>query len=273
VGPSDPAQRAAGEHLSADDWSALLSRDLGLPVEVRYGRARTDVVSARREPRSRMLRVRLNAMFADAPPAVQEALGAWLRSGRRARKSAAALDAWIEVRLSRLHREEPSDLALEPRGRHHDLDALARELAHGELLADLERRGGLPRITWGRVRRSRSRRALRLGSFEFASRVVRIHPVLDQAGVPQWFVRYVLFHELLHAALDEPRQGSRRVLHGPQFRSREREYVDFQRARAWETAHIDALIRSARRGVDLARPKVARKGARAWVQRTLFGDR
>jgi len=236
VASADPPQRAAGERLSADDWSALLTRDLGAPVEVRYGRARTDVVSARVDPRSGMWRVRLNGMFADAPPTVQAALGAWLRSGRRARKSAAALDAWIELRLTRLHREEPSELALRPRGRHHDLDALARELSHGTLLAELERRGGLPRITWGRVRRSRSRRALRLGSFEFASRIVRIHPVLDQAAVPGWFVRYVLFHELLHAALDEPRSGTRRVLHGPQFRQRESEYVDFQRARAWESA-------------------------------------
>lgn len=272
VGLAEALERSSVEELSVGDWSARLTRELGAPVEVLYGRARSDVVSARLDHKGAW-HVRLNAMFADAPSGVQDALASWLRSGRRARKAAAVLDAWIEVRLSRLHREEPSALVLQPRGRCHDLDALARELAQGELSADLERRGGLPRITWGRLRRSRSRRALRLGSFEFASRVVRIHPVLDQAAVPQWFVRYVLFHELLHAALDEPRQGSRRVLHGPQFRRREREYADYQRARAWETAHIDALIRSARRGIELERPRAARASARTTcIQRMLFGD-
>jgi hypothetical protein len=256
--------------LSAEDWTRLLSRELGAAVEVRYGRARSDVVSARVDPKNGAWRVRLNAMFADAPAEVQSALCAWLRSGRRARKSATTLDAWIEARLARLHREEPSALALVARGRCHDLGELARELAQGELGSELEQRGGMPRITWGRVRRSRSRRALRLGSFEFASRVVRIHPVLDQPAVPRWFVRYVLFHEFLHAALDEPRGKGRRVLHGPQFRQREREYADFQRARAWEAAHIDALIRSARRGTDLPRAKAARARKRSgWVQRLL----
>jgi hypothetical protein len=256
--------------LSAEDWSRLLSRELGSEVEVRYGRARSDVVSARVEPESGAWRVRLNAMFADAPTEVQSALCAWLRSGRRARKAATTLDAWIEVRLTRLHREEPSALSLVARGRCHDLGELARELVQGELGSELERRGGMPRITWGRVRRSRSRRALRLGSFEFAARVVRIHPVLDQPAVPRWFVRYVLFHEFLHAALDEPRGKGRRVLHGPQFRQREREYADYQRAREWEATHIDALIRSARRGTDLPRVKAARASKRGgWVQRLL----
>jgi hypothetical protein len=34
--------------------------------------------------------------------------------------------------------------------------------------------------------------------------VVRVHRVLDAHDVPEWFVRYVLFHELLHAELNEP---------------------------------------------------------------------
>jgi hypothetical protein len=262
----------ATQRLTAEEWSALLSRGLGREVEVRYGRARTDVVSARIDAHSGAWRVRLNGMFADAPAEVQSALCAWLRSGRRARKAAALLDAWIEQRLLRLHREEPSELELCARGRHHDLDALARELVAGRLERELAQRGGPPRITWGRVRRSRSRRALRLGSFEFASRVVRIHPVLDQPAVPRWFVRYVLFHELLHAALDEPHQNGRRVLHGPRFRQRESEYADFQRARSWEAAHIDALIRSARRGKEMAMPKATRTRGN-WVQRLLFGER
>jgi hypothetical protein len=85
---------------------------------------------------------------------------------------------------------------------------------------------------------------------------VRIHPALDRGDVPEWFVRYVLMHEILHAALP-PRlgKGRRWVHHGPEFRAREGEYVDYQRALKWEERNLPRLIRQARRGV--ARPKQA----------------
>ena len=34
-----------------------------------------------------------------------------------------------------------------------------------------------------------------------------IHPVLDQRSVPEWFVKYLLFHEILHAALPQLHHG------------------------------------------------------------------
>jgi hypothetical protein len=270
VGPRGAESGPGG--LSPGDWARLLGAELGARVEVRYGRARSSVVSARVEPRSGAWHVRLNAMFADAPEEVQAALARWLRSGRRARRACATLDGWIDARLQRLHREQPAPLELAPCGRHHDLEPLARELVAGELAGDFPSAEDLPRITWGARRPSRSRRSLRLGSFDYGARLVRIHPVLDQPAVPRWFVRYVLFHELLHAALDEPRRKGRRVLHGPEFRRRERAYPDFTRAQRWEREHIDALIRSARRGRDLASPPAPVRQAQRWVQALLFGD-
>jgi hypothetical protein len=94
---------------------------------------------------------------------------------------------------------------------------------------------------------------------------VRIHPVLDQPAVPVWFVRYVLFHELLHAVLPPRRgRGSRWIHHGAEFRRRERDYADYARAIAWEDAHMPALIRSAKRGTPMrAVPAQAQASSRA----------
>jgi hypothetical protein len=69
------------------EWERALGAALGVPVSVRYGRARRTVVRARREG-ERMV-VTLNEVFAQAPPDVQVALGAWLRAGRRARRACA----------------------------------------------------------------------------------------------------------------------------------------------------------------------------------------
>jgi hypothetical protein len=257
---------------SATDWRAFLTAEIGAEVEVRYGRARKQVVRVTRRGAERV--VHLNAVFADAPPEVRDALARWLRSGRRARAATRRLDDWIDQRMAQLHVEAPLELALRTRGSTHDLAPLAAELRAAEFAADFGEHRRWPRITWGRAGAQKPRRSLRLGSFEPHARVVRIHPVLDQPAVPAFFVRYVLFHELLHAALDDlSRKGGRRVVHGPRFNARERAYAETEPARRWERAHIDALIRSARTGKPLpARAQRVRPiaAAASWIQRRLF---
>ena len=107
----------------------------------------------------------------------------------------------------------------------------------------------MPGITWGRRGPRRVRHTLQLGSFDPEQKLVRVHPVLDQEAVPSFFVRSVLFHELLHAALEGADDARRH--HGPEFRARERAYRDHDRALAWQERHLAALIRSARTGEPL----------------------
>jgi len=192
----------------------------------------------------------MHAMFDAAPPHVHDAVVRWIRSGRRAPRACELLDRWIMESLESLPRTR--ELAVDARGDAHDLAALAREIFGGELAADFADEARRPRVTWGRKGQSRTRHSLRLGSFDAEDSIVRIHPVLDQPAVPVWFVRYVLFHELLHAVLPPRRgRGSRWIHHGAEFRRCERAYADYARAIAWEDAHMPALIRSARRGTPM----------------------
>ena len=262
------------------DLERALAAALGRPVAVRYGDARHTVVHA--AERAGTLVVRLNRFFAEAPDEVRAALAGWLSGGRGARSAGRELDAWIDLRLARLHREAPVDVALRTAGEHHDLARLSEDLLAGPFSGTFSP-GERPRITWGRAGKSRSRRSLRLGSYDPLPRVVRVHPVLDQPLVPEWFVRFILFHELLHAELDAPglarAPGSRRRHHGPEFRRRERAHPDCARALEWERRHVRALIRSARSGkpapVPRQGPRPAPRAPRAprigrWVQRCLF---
>ncbi|MCY2961280.1 MAG: hypothetical protein NTY35_14050 [Planctomycetota bacterium] len=255
---------APGAPRTEHDWSTFLAAELRVPVGVVYTRSRKTPVAVRtlREPRG-ALEVRLHKLFADAPPEVPSALASWVRSGRRAPRACAHLDAYIaEI----LRRAPPSAArrALVPRGDHHDLDRMARELLSSELAAEFPASTGHPHIGWGRRAPSRTRRSLRLGSYDSDGHIVRIHPVLDQPAVPDWFVRYVVFHELLHAVFPVERGADDRwIHHGRAFRRRERAYADHRRALAWERAHLNALIRSARTGTPLAMPKETRREARA----------
>ena len=219
------------------EWEAFLSGRFGRPVEVSFSRARTAPVKAVDD--GRVLRVKLHRFFAEASSEVRDDLAAWLRNGRRSRRASARLDEWIDARLSELQPVSPRRVALHPCGEAHDLTPLVESLFRDEFLLDFEERPR-PGITWGRRQKSRARRSLQLGSYDPETNVVRVHPVLDRPKVPDWFVRYVLFHEILHAALPQ-------LHHGPEFRCRERTYPDYARAVAWQRTRIDRLIRAARR--------------------------
>ena len=176
------------------------------------------------------------------------------RAPRDARRP--VLDAWIHGELAR-HPAKARRLRLETRGKTHDLERLGDALFESEFRKDFVPDGeaARPRISWGRRVASKSRRSLRLGSFEPESRVVRVHPVLDQAAVPDWFVVFVLKHKLLHAAIDAYRDPSGRwVHHGPEFRARETSWPEYEPAVAWERRNLARLIRSAREGTRL-RPR------------------
>jgi len=225
---------------------------MGLRVEVRYGRSRSSPVRARRlDPTVDGLdthwQVVLNKdVFQTAPPEVAQDLASWMKAGRRARRACSRLDAWLDQAVHALPPREPK--RIEARGREHDLEQLAAPLLSGEF-AESFRAKPAPRITWGRRARSRSRHSLNLGSYAHRENLVRIHSVLDAAWVPEWFVRSILFHELLHAALPiEKDARGHWVHHSPDFRRRERAYPDHARAVVWQEANLGKLIRAARRG-------------------------
>lgn len=254
-----PDEMVDASAWSAGDWSRFLAAELRVPVRVAYGRSRTVPVQARAAnvEGGAGLNVRMHRMFAEAPADVRDALARWLRVGRRARRAGERLDRWIQLALAATPEPTRRPARLEPEGRCHHLDRLAAPLFVQTFAGDFATRDERPALTWGRRSRSRSRRSLRLGSYELETRVVRIHPVLDQHGVPDWFVRFVLMHEILHAVHPPRLVGRRWVHHGPEFRGRERAYVDYERAVAWEEANLGRLIRAARTGKPLARRRAA----------------
>jgi len=251
-GTTSSLRRRALVHDEASaEWSAWLTTVLGAPWSVSFGRARSTPVQARHSASGGCADLRLHEMFRAAPGEVRDALGRWLRAGRRAKRASALLDRWIHDQLASLP-PPARRIELAPGGLVHNLAELSAELCSGEFVSDFTADAPAPAVTWGRRGPSRSRRSLRLGSFEPGRHVVRIHPVLDQAGVPRWFVRFVLKHELLHAVFPPFRdEAGRWIHHGVDFQRRERAWPDYAPAVRWEHQNLPRLIRSAREGSAL----------------------
>jgi len=73
-----------------------------------------------------------------------------------------------------------------------------------------------------------------LGSYCKHTGTIRINPVLDRRNVPLYFIRFVVYHEMLHSSMREERKNGRRSVHNPEFRKRERLFREYEKAISWE---------------------------------------
>ena len=128
---------------------------------------------------------------------------------------------------------------LQPRGRAHDLQAIVDRLNAQYFGGAVE-----VQIGWGPVRLGCRRRTVKTGVYVQDARIIRIHPTLDRPEVPEFYVAAVVFHEMLHQVVPALEVNGRRVVHGREFRRRERAYPDHARAKAWEEDNLSLLLSS-----------------------------
>jgi hypothetical protein len=178
-------------------------------------------------------------MFLDAPGEVVRALatfaGAARCGGARRRDAGTHIDAFVRRNRERI--AAPSPDRLTSAGRVHDLQSIFDRI-------NLEQFGGAieARIGWGRGGGGRRRRTVKTGVYVQDARIIRIHPTLDRVEVPEFYVATVIFHEMLHQAVPAREVNGRRIVHGAEFRKRERAYPDHARARAWEARNLALLL-------------------------------
>jgi len=229
-------ERVAVAEDLADELSARLRERVRLVVHDN----RSTMVSYRRSRGE--LRLRVHHLFLGAPPEVVEALAEFAKARRSPvrRDAGRRIEAWVRVQRQRV---APPRLArLEPRGRVHDLqamlDRLNAEHFEGAVTA---------RIGWGRSGALPGRRSIKTGVYLHHAKAIRIHPALDREQVPAYYVEAVVFHEMLHEVVPPQERRGRRVVHGSEFRRRERAFSGYGKAREWERAHLHLLLASPRR--------------------------
>lgn len=202
---------------------------------------RYTMISVRRQPRGhaqRTYEVRLHCMFADADPVITRALARYIADNDRdaSRVLGDFIDANQDVVRGRTRRS-PAQVLLTA-GDHHDLraifDDLNRRFFDGKIDAA---------ITWGaRTGRPRRRQSIKMGSYSVEERLIRMHRSLDRSFVPQFFVEWIVFHEMLHQVHDIKVKNGRREFHSKAFMADEARFDRYEQARTWERTHLDALL-------------------------------
>jgi hypothetical protein len=235
--PTRVAHQAAPE---LSEVQAALEVSLRSAVDVPLRLTITDnrrtMISLRRG--QHFVEVRLHHMFLQADGPTRDALSAYLfLSDRRA---AQHIGRFIEQHRGHIRREAARrPIYISTLGTHHDLSEVYRTI-NQRYFDDAVN----ARITWGRdPHASRARRSIKLGSYTARERLIRVHPALDAAFVPRFFIEYIVYHEMLHQVLPPKLQHGRRDLHGPAFKARERQFADYVVALRWERDNLDRLLR------------------------------
>jgi hypothetical protein len=180
---------------------------------------------------------RLHHMFARAPSLVLRELARYAE--KQDRSAAKLLRDFIDANEDLVRkREEPRPITVDVEGKHHNLQEIFDDLNERYFDGTIE-----ARITWGpRSRRKRARESIKLGSYTFEDEIIRIHPVLDAADVPRFFVEWIVYHEMLHEVHDMPVVDGRRVYHTPEFRRAEAQFERYAEAVLWERTQLHKLL-------------------------------
>jgi len=110
------------------------------------------------------------------------------------------------------------------RGRVYDLDKMFTKLNRAYFGGRLEK----PTLTWSQRRTRRI-----LGHHDPVHETIVISKTLDSPEVPEWFVEYILYHEMLHIKHPARLIKGRRYYHTSAFRLDERKFPYYDQAQKW----------------------------------------
>jgi len=216
------------------EFVAALSALLPGPYVISLNDNRSSLITVKPRP-GELTTVRLQRVFLAADDRTLKALARFIvKPDRRCRR---ALDDFLAARRELLDAcaREGNATRLETRGEHRDLKQILRRV-----LADYGLKLPGVAIGWARPGRpGRRRRSIKFGCWFGKSRTVRIHPALDDPGVPEFFVEYIIYHELLHALFPpEPGPVGRRLVHNPEFKRFEKKFKQYKKAREFEREYV-----------------------------------
>jgi hypothetical protein len=212
-----------------DNLMVSLERMTGKPLSLTITDNSTSLLSIR--TRANIVAVRMHWMFLKAGEDVIEEIAGFIKTGRG---RTPLIRNFIRENRTCLRQKERSSRPprMRAQGRFYDLkdifDDCNKEYFEGAVTAS---------IGWGKENLRRVVRKRTLGTYCRHTDTIRINSVLDRRTVPLYFIRYVVYHEMLHSNTKEERKIGRRSVHNPEFRKRERSFKEYEKATSWEKRH------------------------------------
>lgn len=210
--------------VDQDHLLARLKKLAGGDIRLTLTDNASSMISFRKEHGVTFLR--LHRMFLQAGPDVVDEIARFIRNMRL---KTPLIRQFIREHAEALPVRPAKKTVLVARGKCHDLSGIARtvndQYFEGRVTAD---------ITWGTRKTGHAIRRRILGSYNSRTNIIRINPVLDRKNVPQYYLEFIVYHEMLHADMGVGKKNGRREVHSREFRRRERLFRHFEKALLWE---------------------------------------
>lgn len=212
-----------------DSLKDYFEKMTGKPISLILTDNVTSLLSIRRK--GNLVSVRMHWMFLNAGDEVIREITGFIKA-RRGRTP--HIRKFISENQTCLKKIEPNSRQARicTQGRFHNLreifDGLNNEYFRGEITAS---------ITWRRGN-ARAVKKRTLGSYSRHTNTILINSFLDRRNVPNYFIRYVVYHEMLHSSIEEKMENGRRSVHTSEFRKHERLFKDYEKATSWEKRHL-----------------------------------
>lgn len=199
----------------------------GRKLKLRINDNRSTMLSVCWEPGCTKLS--LHRMFLGAPKNVMESLACYLRNGQ-SQSLPLPVKTFIERQMQKLdYSHQVKKQCLETKGRVFDLqevlDKLNREYFDDTLKLQ---------ITWYGMSNRKFRSRINFGLYSDPLKLIKIHRILDRTEIPDFFLEFVVYHEMLHnVCLPFVADSGNTVIHTPEFKAREQQFARFSEASAW----------------------------------------
>jgi hypothetical protein len=170
--------------------------------------------------------IRLHRMFLNADSDVLDEIGAFINRNRR---PAQKVKEFINCNKACIQERKMRAVYSKPQGRYYNLSDMFEALNKDYFSNSVS-----SAIAWGNKSPRRTVRKRRLGSYQRDRDIIRINPVLDSKRVPRYFVEFIVYHEMLHAAFAVESGSTRQRVHSLEFKRRERLFKNYALALQWE---------------------------------------
>lgn len=209
-----------------------LEDNLGKKIQIKINDNRSTMLSVKWEPDC--TKVSLHRMFLDAPENIMESLACYLKKEKQIIPT--NIKAFIEENYKKLdytHLVDQSKLCT--KGKIYDLQEIYDKINQKYFNRKLDLS-----ITWFGKHKKKNRSRITFGLYHDPLKLIKINRLLDQPVFPEYFVSYVIYHEMLHhvcpAYYDE--NGAHQI-HNKEFKKREVEFEEYDKAQEWIKAHPD----------------------------------
>lgn len=203
-----------------------LEERCGSKLKLKLNDNRSTMLSVKWEPDC--TKVSLHRMFLEAPKNVMDSLACYLR--REQKIVPPSVKAFIENRLQALdYSHELDRKKLYSQGHVYNLQQIYDNVNCEYFKGNLNLH-----ITWYGKPMFRGRSRVVFGLYHDPLRLIKINRLLDSPAFPDYFVSYVVYHEMLHHVCPAYYDGKgHHHIHSKEFKEKEMMFRHYHLAQKW----------------------------------------